>query len=149
MRARALLTAAALAALGTLVGPATPAQAASPLQFGKVYYDSPGSDGGSNTSLNAEYIVIKNVSTTTKTLSGWTVRDAANHVYTFGTFSLGAGKSVVLHTGKGTNSSGHRYWGKAWYVWNNTGDTARLRNKAGTLMDTCSWSSKGSGYKTC
>jgi hypothetical protein len=70
-------------------------------------------------------------------------------VYTFGTFSLPAGKSVTLHTGKGSNTSTNLYWGSGNYIWNNTGDTAYLR-KAGTSSntDTCSWKSVSS-YVTC
>ncbi|MFE9691992.1 hypothetical protein [Micromonospora sp. NPDC005806] len=34
------------------------------------------------------------------------------------------------------------------YIWNNTGDTAYLRNSAGTSIDTCSWGSSGS-YTYC
>ena len=86
--------------------------------------------------------------TTARSLNGWTVRDAANHVYTFGTFSLGAGKSVVLRTGKGTNTSTTRYWGLGWHVWNNTGDTAYLRNAAGTAMDTAAGPRPGPATRT-
>ncbi len=136
-------------AVASLVSLATPAEAASPVQIYKVYYDSPGSDTGSNTSLNAEYVVLKNISTRTVALTGWTLRDAQGHVYRFGTFYLGAGKYVFVHTGKGTNTATHRYWGLSWYVWNNTGDKAYLRNPAGTLMDSCAWYSVGSGYKYC
>jgi hypothetical protein len=39
-----------------------------------------------------------------------------NHVYTFGSFKLGAGKSVTLHTGKGINTVSHFYWVRGWYV---------------------------------
>ena len=85
--------------------------------------------------------MVRNGGTTARSLKGWTVRDAANHVYTFGIFTLGAGKSVVLRTGKGTNTGTTRYWGLGWHVWNNTGDTAYLRNSAGTAMDTCRWTS--------
>jgi len=46
----------------------------------------------------------------------------------FPSFKLGAGKSVRLHTGQGTNSSTDLYWGKGWYVWNNTGDKAIIRD---------------------
>jgi len=94
-------------------------------------------------------VILKNTSTTARSLTGWTVRDANGYVYKFGTFSLGAGKSVVLRTGKGTNSSTTRYWGRSWYVWNNTGDKAYLRNASGTSMDYCAWTSTGSGYKNC
>jgi len=146
LRARALLVALAAAACLSV---APPAQAAGPIQFGRIQYDSPGSDSGTNTSLNAEYVILKNIGTTTRSLTGWTVRDANGFVYKFGTFSLGAGKSVVLRTGKGTNSSTNRYWGRSWYVWNNTGDKAYLRNASGTTMDYCAWTSAGAGYKYC
>ncbi|MFN2537747.1 MAG: lamin tail domain-containing protein, partial [Mycobacteriales bacterium] len=98
------------------------ASAASTVLIGKTYYDSPGSDTRTNTSLNAEWVTIKNVSSTARSLQGWTLRDASGHVYTFGTFTLGGGKSVVIHTGKGTNTTTHRYWGSGSYIWNNTGD---------------------------
>ncbi len=124
--------------------------ATSPVRFSKVYYDSPGADSASNTSLNAEYVRIKNYSTTTKKyLTGWTVRDKSGHVYKFGTFALVPGASVTLYTGKGTNSSTKRYWGLSYYVWNNSGDTAYLKTSNGTTVDTCAWSSVGSGYTAC
>ncbi|SDS27978.1 lamin tail domain-containing protein [Actinopolymorpha singaporensis] len=126
-----------------------PAQAATPaVMFTMAYYNSPGTDTGSNTSLNAEYVRLKNTRTYAINLKNYTVRDKSNHVYTFTSFSLGAGKSVYIHTGKGTNTSVHRYWGRSAYVWNNTGDTAYLRNNNGTQLDTCSWGSTGS-YTYC
>jgi hypothetical protein len=125
------------------------ADAASGLQFQKVYYDSPGSDTGSNTSLNAEWVQIKNVTSTTKYLTNWTVRDNAGHVYKFPTTKVAPGDVVRLHTGKGTNSTRHRYWGQGWYIWNNTGDKAVLRRPDGTLADSCSWTSAEAGYKSC
>jgi Lamin Tail Domain len=85
----------------------------------------------------------------TRSLTGYTAPDKANHVYKFGTFSLGGGKSVRIHTGKGTNTSTDRYWARDWYVWNNTGDKAYLRNSSGTLGDSCSWGSGGAGYIYC
>jgi hypothetical protein len=41
----------------------TPAQALGAVKIHKIYFDSPGADNGSNTSLNAEYIVIRNTGT--------------------------------------------------------------------------------------
>jgi hypothetical protein len=143
-----VLAAVPLAAFAVLAN-AAPAQAASPLQFGRMQYDSPGSDTRTNTSLNAEYVVIRNLTTTTRCLTGWTVRDAAAHVYTFGTFCLGGGRSVYLHTGRGTNTSLHRYWNSGNYIWNNPGDRAWLRNGSGTQMDYCAWGSVGAGYLNC
>lgn len=132
-----------LVAALTLV--ASPAEAATPaVHFSYAYYNSPGSDTGSNTSLNAEYVRLHNSGSTNRSLTGWTIRDASSHVYTFGTFTLKAGTSVTLHTGKGTNTATNRYWGRSAYVWNNTGDKATLKNSSGTTIDTCSWGSSGS-----
>jgi len=141
-----------LAAVGCAVLVATTAmtaEAASPIQFGRIQYNSPGTDRATNLSVNGEYVVIKNLGTTARSLTGWTVRDAQSHVYKFGTFTLGAGKTVVLHTGKGLNTRTTRFWGLGYHVWNNTGDKAVLRNAAGTAMDSCSWTTNGLGYKNC
>ncbi|MET7808681.1 lamin tail domain-containing protein [Micromonospora chersina] len=144
----------AVAAIAIAVGgsfaAAAPAQAATPaVMITKVYYNSPGSDTGSNTSLNAEYVQLTNKRSTSINLKYWTLRDKANHVYKFTTnWYLKAGASVVIHTGKGTNTSSNLYWGSGAYIWNNTGDTAYLRNSAGTGIDSCSWGSTGS-YTNC
>jgi hypothetical protein len=55
---------------------------------------------------------------------------------------------VTLRTGKGTNTSSTRYWGRKGYVWNNTGDTAYLRSSTNKTIDTCGWG-KGKGYTSC
>jgi len=140
----------AVAATGLAITVAVPAEAATPaIQLTKVYYNSPGSDTGSNTSLNAEYVRLTNKRSYTINLKSWTVRDLSSHVYTFSSdFRLAPGASVYIHTGKGTNTSGHRYWGRAAYVWNNTGDKATVRNPSATTIDTCSWGSSGS-YTYC
>ncbi|MDQ1687137.1 MAG: hypothetical protein QOK42_112, partial [Frankiaceae bacterium] len=109
----------------------------------------PGSDTRTNASINGEYAVVKNMTSTTRSLTGWTIRDAAAHVYKFGTFSLGGGKTVTLYTGKGTNTTARRYWGQSNYVWNNDKDTASLRNAAGSLVHSCVYNSTASDYKNC
>lgn len=74
-------------------------------------------------------------------LNRYTIRDKANHVYTFGNVTIaGNGGRLWLHTGKGTNTATHRYWGSGNHIWNNTGDKAYLRNASGKTLDTCSWS---------
>jgi hypothetical protein len=146
-RIAAGLFAGALAA--TLV--ASPAEANPTLHFSTAVPNSQGSDTGSNTSLNGEWVRIKNSSsTTTYNLTGWTIRDRTGYVYKFPTYALHPGESVTLHTGKGTSTHANRYWGRTWYVWNNGGDTAYLRNSAGTQKDYCSWGSKANGASvTC
>ena len=147
-RLTAALTLTTLALLAALSPTPVSAAAVSSTRFSFAQYDSPGDDTGSNASLNAEWVKVSNHSSQAKTLTGWTIRDTANHVYRFGAFKLGAGKSVRLHTGKGSNTRTDRYWGESWYVWNNTGDKAILRNSNGVTVDTCSWPD-GDGNTAC
>jgi hypothetical protein len=114
------------------------------IRITKIYFDSPGGDFGSNRSLNAEWIRLKNTGNRAKSLRGWRVRDAAGHVYRFGRYRLAAGRTVTMHTGRGSNGARHRYWRQDWYVWNNDGDTARLKSRGGRLVDSCSYSGAGS-----
>lgn len=141
-----------LAAASAAVLPAAAAHGATPtIEITKVYVNSPGTDDRSNTSLNGEYVVLKNTTTKTIRLTGWTVRDRSSQVYTFGSFSLAAGKSVTLHAGDGTNTSTIRYLGSGNYIWNNTGDDEVYLRKPGTTAntDTCSWSGSIASYVNC
>jgi Lamin Tail Domain len=148
--ARAVLTTLMAAVVTALSLPtATPAEAASVIRIVKIQYDSPGTDTGTNLSLNSEYVVVKNTSTTTRVLTGWTLRDLNGFVYTFPSTHLGAGASITVHTGQGTVDPRNRYWQRSWYVWNNTGDTAILRNATGWAVHQCGWTATGTGSRTC
>jgi hypothetical protein len=149
MNPRFVAGAVAVAVAVVGVPPAT-VSAAPKVHFGIIQYDPPGSDTPvTNKKLNAEWVVIRNSRATAVQLKGWRVSDPAGHVYRFGALQLGAGKAVRLHTGSGVNSRTDRYWGLDNYVWNNGGDTARLRNAGGTLIDTCRWTSTGDGRINC
>ncbi|MFJ4921230.1 lamin tail domain-containing protein [Streptomyces sp. NPDC088725] len=142
--------AAVIAALaGSILLPAQAQAAAGSVHLHKIYYNSPGSDNRSNTSLNAEYVQIRNTTSKAVSLKGWTLVDASKHKYVFGTYSLGKGATVTIRTGKGTNTQANRYQGRAAYVWNNDKDTATLKNSAGAKVDTCSYNSKKVAYKMC
>jgi hypothetical protein len=143
-------TVAVLAA--TLLCTLAPAAGANPhrIQFARIQYDTPGADTPiTNARLNGEYFVVKNLGTTTVNINGFTVSDAQSHVYTFPSTGLAAGTGIRVHTGRGTNTRTDRYWNRSTYVWNNPGDTATLRNAAGTELDVCGWTSTGPGYKIC
>jgi hypothetical protein len=114
-----------------------------------IYFDSPGADDGSNASLNAEWVRIKNTTNTAKTLTAWTLRDASSHIYTFPRFTLAAGASVQIHTGSGANGANNLYWGSGSYIWNNSGDTAYLKNASGTTVDACSYTSAAAPQASC
>ena len=70
MNTRAKASAAVLVPLvfaaGSVAVAAQPASAAPAVRILKIQYDSPGSDTGSNTSLNGEWVVLKNFSSTNR-----------------------------------------------------------------------------------
>jgi P pilus assembly chaperone PapD len=135
-----------IAALVVLALAAAPAAAA--VRIDSVHYDSPGSDNGSNASLNAEYVVIRNTGTRAIQLSNWTLLDRAHHVYHFPFYMLRPGRSVKVHTGTGNDHLGHIYQDADSYIWDNDGDTAMLRRPSGSQADRCSWGN-GSGTTSC
>ncbi len=123
------------------------AQAASSIQIYKIYYDSPGSDRGGNASLNAEYVELKNTSRSAIELRGYRSRTRPG-TGTLPVVQDRRGKTVKVHTGKGTKSGGHVYQGRGWYVWNNDKDTATLY-KGSSRIDSCSYNSTRVDYKMC
>jgi len=156
LRTRSLLMAAVLAT--GMVTLSQPAHAAGPaVRIAKIYYNSPGSpDNGGNKSLNGEYAQIKNMTKKAVSLKGWTLRDEtkrSDHIYTFGAFTLGAGKTVTVRTGKGKNTTTNLYWGRSGgtfaYIWNQAKDTGYLRNASGKLVHSCSYNSSRSASKIC
>lgn len=143
-RRLSIAAATAVAALTASVFAAAPAEAAGGVVLYRVVYNSPGADTGSNRSLNGEYVVLKNTSRSTRTVTGWTLRDRTGHRYTLPTTRIAPGKYLTVRTGRGTNTTATRYWGSTWYIWNNSGDTAYLRTRTGALVDSCTWKSSGS-----
>jgi hypothetical protein len=139
----------ALALGGGLLATAPPAGAAASIAIVKVQYDASGyPDTADNSSVNGEYVVLRNVGTTTRCLTKWTLRDVAGHVYTFGSYCMAPGVTAYVHSGKGSDTATHLFWGSGWHIWNNTGDTAYLRTTLGP-MDYCRWTSRGDGYVLC
>jgi hypothetical protein len=148
MRSR---TAVAAATASLLIVPLTAVEAAAapPVRFSRIQYDSPGTDTGTNKSLNAEWARVTNYGNKARVLTGWTIRDPQGHVYRFPKFRLKPGRSVRLHTGKGNNTARDLYWRQNWYVWNNTGDKALLKNKGKVTVDVCKWGNNGANSTTC
>lgn len=133
-----LLAALVLAAPLFLAPPAVEAAVKTPLDVVKVHYDPKGKDYAKNSGYVQEYIQVKNTSKSTLTLTGYTIRDNGPQKYTFPKgFKLAPGKTLTIRSGTGKNTATTMYWGKASYIWNNTGDTARLYNAKGTLLESC------------
>jgi hypothetical protein len=125
---------------------------ASGARITRIYFDSPGPDYGSTKSLNGEWVAIRNTTRTGRNLTGWTLRDRSRHLYTFGRFVLAARKTVKIHSGRGRNTKANLHWrraGRGGYIWNNTGDTAVLRNAAGKVIDRCSYSRSDDPSAVC
>ena len=145
----AAATALGLAAAG-LIAVAPAAHAKSRVQITKVSYDIPGKDTPvTNKKLNKEWVRLTNTSRDTISMKGWTLSDRGNkHTYVFGNVKIGPKKTKYVQTGKGKDTAKHKYWGLGYYVWNNTGDTATLRNSVGTKLDSCKWGN-GNGVTYC
>jgi len=90
--------------------------------------------GDDNENLNDEYVVFTNRGDDPLNLSDWTVSDAGGHSYTFENETLGSGERVTLHTGTGTDTQWHRYWGATTAIWGNDGDTVVVRNADGAVV---------------
>lgn len=127
--------------MGLLLAPqAASAAPASPVSINFIFYNPPGRDSGSNASLNAEYVILKNTSSHRVTITHWTISDKAHHTFKFGRKTLAAHAMVVVHTGHGRPQSFNVFWGRNGYAWSNTGDTAVLKGANGSVKDRCSYS---------
>lgn len=72
-------------------------------------------------------------------MGGWNLSDEGEkHNYTFPEWFMINGKAR-LHKGYGEDNETTLFWQKDYYVWNNDGDTATLRDNSGEIVDTYSY----------
>ena len=130
------------------MGLGRPAQGAAQLpaiRLTKIQFDPPGDDDLTNSSLNKEWVQVRNFGVKTWTLTGWMIRDVTGFKYRFPEgFTIAPGTTVTIHTGSGTDRQLHLYWGQGSYIWNNTGDKATLKNSTGKVVDACAYDGTGS-----
>jgi hypothetical protein len=107
------------------------------VQLQTILYNPDGDD------VVGEYVQLINVGNGVQAMTGWMLSDASNHDYIFPTFSLAPGATVRVWTKVGANTAADLYWNSGAAIWNNTGDTATLRNQGGQVIDTCSYSGGG------
>ncbi len=93
-----------------------------------IEYDPPGSND-----VAGEYVYLQNQAGTAN-MTSWTLCDNAEHCFTFPTFILVAGSTVQVWTKSGENTATDLYWGSESAIWDNTGDTAYLRDSNGMLV---------------
>ena len=103
------------------------------IKIAHIQADAPGND---SENPNGEWVEIVNEGSTAVNLKGFSLKDAANHIYTFPAFTLQPGAMVRLHSGQGQDDASSLYWGLVRdTVWNNSGDSAFLRDSEGNLVD--------------
>ena len=95
------------------------------ISIAEISYNPPGPD------VQMEYVAINNDTSASINMGAWTLRDIANHVFTFPPFVLESGFGVRVWTKAGANDAENLFWGRRAAVWNNTGDTAILRDSGG------------------
>jgi competence protein ComEC len=94
---------------------------------------------GAGSSEPDEYVEIRNDDTNSIQLQNWTLRDIADHIFTFPSFVMEPGKVCRVYT-----NENHPEWcgfnyGSGSAIWNNGGDTAYLRDGNGTPIDDYSY----------
>lgn len=86
--------------------------------------------------VGEEWVEITNEGADIVEITGFTLKDEANHIYTFPQMVLLPGTSMRLYTGTGINTTETLYWGLTEAVWNDDGDAAFLRDPSGAIVDT-------------
>lgn len=111
--------------------PAPASQAA--VTISAVHADAPGND---NENLTGEWVNLTSTGNESVEISGFELSDEAGHVYRFpqGT-RLASNATLTVYTGQGDDTATELYWGRGQAVWNNGGDTARLVDTEGRLVD--------------
>ncbi|EMA71762.1 nuclease [Halorubrum distributum JCM 13916] len=101
------------------------------IEIAEIHEDAAGDEFDN---LDDEYIVLENTGSNSVNMDGYTLEDDANHAYTFDSFTLGAGDSVTIYTGDGSDSDTELYWGQDAPVWNNGGDIVTVRDDNGNVI---------------
>jgi competence protein ComEC len=91
-------------------------------------------DGVVSSAEPDEYVEIRNNDTSYIQLQSWTLRDIAEHVFTFPSFVMAPGQVCRVYT-----NEYHPEWcgfsyGSGSAIWNNSGDCAYLRDSFGTQI---------------
>jgi hypothetical protein len=84
--------------------------------------------------LAVEAVVVKHEGDGELDLTGWHLKDAAGHTYTFPPFKLFQDGAVQVHTASGTNTAIDLYWGQRQAVWQ-SGQAVLLTTPEGAAQD--------------
>jgi hypothetical protein len=85
--------------------------------------------------LNGETVTIRNDGLATVDVSRWSLADASGkNLFILPSLTLPPGGIVIVHSGRGSPTPPDLYWGKTVGIWNDTGDTATLRDATGAVI---------------
>ena len=88
-----------------------------------------------------EFVLIENRGPGDQDMSNWTLSNERGDTYTFPAgFILPVDGSVRVWTKSGRDSEIELYWGREEEAWENTSDTATLKDRDGEAVDWRSWS---------
>jgi hypothetical protein len=84
--------------------------------------------------LDVEAVVVKYNGEAELDLTGWHLKDASGHTYTFPPFKLFRDGAVQVHTSGGTNTAIDLFWGERDPVWE-SGQAVLLTTPDGAVQD--------------
>ena len=84
--------------------------------------------------IEVEGVVVKYNGDGELDLTGWHLKDAAGHSFTFPPFKLFKDGAVQVHTGNGTNTAIDLFWGQRQAVWQ-SGQAVLLTTPEGEVQD--------------
>ena len=96
-------------------------------------------EGDDRINLNGEYVIFKNNNNSDINLDGWIVKDLSTNIYEFGKIIFKNGSSLILFSGKGSDSENKLYWNSIKPIWNNDHDTLYLRDAEGLIVQLCNY----------
>ena len=99
------------------------------MKITNIFYD------GSGTTEPDEYVEIQNEGAQAVQLQGWSLSDESNHIFTFPASVMQPTQICRVYT-----NEDHPEWcgfnyGSGDAIWNNSGDTATLRDGQGNIID--------------
>ena len=112
----------------------TPTSTPPPQTTGNVQIASIFVDGAGSTEPD-EYVAIRNDESFAIQLQNWTLRDIANHIFSFPPFVIQPGQTCRVYTNQSHPEWCNFNYGSSSAIWNNDGDCAYLRNALGTQID--------------
>jgi endonuclease YncB( thermonuclease family) len=109
----------------------------SAFKISAVNQDAPGSDA---TNPNGEWIEITNVKSSAADLQDWRIQYQTATFFDFDdSLIVGAGQTIRIYMGTGTNTATEIYWGNTSGILSNTAGTLELQTQQREIADTFTW----------